>query len=281
MTAAVGGHCESPFWDARTARVLWVDVFSSEVLALGPTGGVSRHPVPGQAATVLRRRTSGGFVVATGHSVIGADDSLSVFEPIADITDNSDVRTNDGGCDPFGAFVVGTMAHDEMPGTGAVFRVDPEHRVTELISRVSISNGVQWSADGTRVFYIDTPTRRVDEFDVDPETGAWSGRRVHIDLTDAEGFPDGMAIDDDGGLWIAFWGGGVVNHYDRAGRFVDSVRVPGVTQVSACAFGGDRRDVLYITTSRQGLPDGVESRAGSLFAVSTDSVGAPLFEFAG
>lgn len=281
VTPPVGGHCESPFWDAHTGRLLWVDVFRCEVLALGPAGGLSRHRVPGRAATVLRRRAAGGFVIATGHAVIGADDSLSSFEPIAELTGDPAVRTNDGGCDPSGAFVVGTMAYDETPGAGAVFRLTPDGRVTDLVPRVSISNGVQWSPDGARVFYIDTPTRRVDQFDVDPETGAWSRRRVHIDLADAHGFPDGMAIDAEGGLWIAFWGGGCVGHYDSTGSLVESVQVPGVSQVSACAFGDDRMSTLYITTSRQGLPDAAEPGAGSVFAVPTGSQGASLHEFAG
>jgi sugar lactone lactonase YvrE len=191
------------------------------------------------------------------------------------------VGTNDGGCDPFGGFVIGTMAYDERPGGGAVYRVTPDHRVVELLSPVSISNGVQWSADGAHVYYIDTPTRRVDVFDVDPETGAWSGRRAHIRFEDTAGYPDGMAIDEDGGLWVALWGGGAVNHYDSAGRLVETIGVPGVTQVSSCAFGGEARDVLYITTSRQGLPDDDEPSAGSVFAVNAESRGAEAPEFAG
>jgi sugar lactone lactonase YvrE len=146
---------------------------------------------------------------------------------------------------------------------------------------VSISNGVQWSADGTRVYYIDTPTRRVDVFDVDPGTGAWSGRRVHIHLDNTPGYPDGMAIDEDDGLWVALWGDGAINHYTAAGRLVETITVPGVTQASSCAFGDSGRDVLYITTSRQGLRYDQQPSAGALFAVHTGSRGAVVSEFAG
>ena len=281
VTAPIGGHCESPLWDEPTGRILWVDMFESAVMGLDCTGEISRRRIPGELVTVLRRRASGGFVIATGDSVIGANDALTGFDLVARLPSSTEVRTNDGGCDPLGAFVVGTMARDEKLGAGKVFRIGPDHQVAELVPQVTISNGVQWSADGTCAFYIDTPTRRVDRFDVDPETGAWSGCRVHIDLAEARGFPDGMAIDQEGGLWIALWGGGLVNHYDETGRFVKSVDVPGVSQVSACAFGGYNRQTLYITTSRQGLPDNVEDRAGSLFAVDTGSLGAPLHEFAG
>jgi sugar lactone lactonase YvrE len=281
VTVPVAYHGEGPFWDMPTGRLLSMDVLAGEIVVVDPSGGLSRCKVPSRVAAVVRRRASGGFVVATEHGLVAADEHLSTFERIAGITDDSDVRTNDGGCDPGGGFVIGTMAYDERPGGGKVYRVTPDHRVIELLSPVSISNGVQWSADGRRAYYIDTPTRRVDVFDVDPETGTWSGRKTHIDVGGTAGFPDGMAIDEEDGLWVALWGGGAVNHYDAAGRLVDTIGVPGVTQVSSCAFGGDGRDVLYITTSRQGLPHGHEPSAGAIFAVPAAARGAVAAEFAG
>jgi sugar lactone lactonase YvrE len=220
-------------------------------------------------------------VIATGYGLVGGDDELSTFERIAEFTNDPHDRTNDGGCDPFGGFVIGSMAYDERPGGGAVYRLTPHRQVVELLSPVSISNGVQWSSDGTRLYYIDTPTRRVDVFDVDPETGAWSRRRPHINFDSTPGYPDGMAIDEDDGLWVALWGGGAVNNYDAAGRLVETIIVPGATQTSSGAFGGDNRDLLYITTSRQGLPDSHEPSAGAVFAVQTGSRGAVASEFAG
>jgi sugar lactone lactonase YvrE len=281
VTMPVAYHGEGPYWDARTGRLLCMDVLAGELIAVEPAGGLSRHTVPSRVSTVIRRRASGGFVIATEHGLIGADDELSAFERIADLVDDPGFRTNDGGCDPLGGFVIGTMAYDERPRGGAVYRVTPDHEVRELVSSVSISNGVQWSADGARVYYIDTPTRRVDTFDVDPATGAWSGRRPYVEIEDTPGYPDGMAIDEDDGLWVALWGGGAVNHYDTTGRLVESITVPGVRQVSSCAFGGGGRDVLYITTSRQGLPNEDEPSAGAIFAVQTGSRGAILSEFAG
>ncbi|OBG63628.1 gluconolaconase [Mycobacterium sp. E735] len=220
-------------------------------------------------------------MIATEHGLVGANDELSAFERIASVTGDPGIRTNDGGCDPFGGFVVGTMAYDGRPGGGEVYRVTPDYRVIKLLSPVSISNGVQWSADGTRVYYIDTPTRRIDSFSVEPETGAWSDRRVHLFLDRTLGYPDGMAIDEDDGLWVALWGGGAVNHYDANGRLVEKISVPGVSQVSSCAFGGDRRDLLYITTSRQALADDEQPSAGAIFAVHTGSRGAVMPDFGG
>lgn len=281
VTAPVTNHGEGAFWDAHTGRLLCLDVLAAAIIALDRFDKLSRYEVPSRVVTAIRRRTSGGFAIATGHELLATDDAFTVFERIAHVTDDPNVRTNDGGCDPLGGFVIGTMANDERPGHGVVYRVGPGHQVTELLSPVSISNGVQWSADGTSVYYIDTPTRRIDAFDVSPETGAWTARRVHIQIEESLGYPDGMAIDDDGGLWVALWGGGAVNHYDATGRLVETITVPGTSQVTSCAFGGSRRDVLFITTSRQGLRDNEEPYAGAIFAITTRSRGATAFEFNG
>lgn len=281
FTEQVAHHGEGPFWDALSNRLYCIDVFGGEVVSVGLDRGVRRHPVPGASTTVIRRRAGSGFVLATGQGVLAADDRLTEFESLAELTTDATIRTNDGGCDPLGGFVVGTMACNEEPDRGAVYRVSPELGVTRLLAPVSISNGMQWSGDGGRVFYIDTPTRRVDVFNVDPATGQWSGRRTHVRIDASHGFPDGMAIDEDDGLWIALWGGGAVNHYDRTGQLVETIRVPGVTQVSSCVFGGCDQNVLFITTSRQGLSNCVESDAGAVFAYETSIRGAHQAEFAG
>ncbi len=281
FTSVFAYHGEGPFWDSRGDRLLCMDVLAGSVVSIDSLGETRRHAVPSSVATVIRRRSTGGFVIATERGIVAADDDLTTFEEIAVATTDAGVRTNDGGCDPLGGLVIGTMSHEGMPGRGAVYRVTPELVVTEILGPVSISNGVQWSADGKRVFYIDTPSRCVDVFDVDPHTGAWSNRRTHIRVEDGQGFPDGMAIDEDDGLWIALWGGGAVNHYDRTGRIVEAIGVPGVTQASSCAFGGQDRDVLYITTSRQGLDADQEPDAGAVFVVSTGVRGAVQGAFAG
>lgn len=282
LTQPVAFHGEGPFWDSRTGRLLLMDVLASTVVAIDSAGGVRRYPVPSKAATVIRRRVDTGFVIATEHGLAFADDELSIFEHLTDVVKDPTVRTNDGGCDPLGGFVIGTMSYAENPNRGAVYRVTANPLDTKvLLAPVSISNGVQWSADGRQVYYIDTPTRRVDVFDFDLATGAWSNRRPHIAIEADNGFPDGMAIDEDGGLWIALWGVGAVDHYNRDGRLVETIKVPGVSQVSSCTFGGNDGSRLYITTSRQGLTAGHEPDAGSVFAVQTSVRGAALAEFPG
>lgn len=281
ITPPLAYHGEGPFWDHSTRRLLFMDVLAGAILAVRRSGEISRHQVPSRAATFLRRRASGGFVVAAESELVSCDDQFEAFGQVADLAVAPDVRTNDGACDPLGALIVGTMAYDGRPGAGNVYRVTSDRRVSVIVEGVTISNGVQWSADGRRVFYIDTPTRGVDVFDVDPGTGAWTNRRLHIDCHELAGSPDGMAIDDEDGLWIAMWGGGVVEHFDDSGRHVETIAVPGVTQVSSCAFGGDDGDVLFVTTSRQGLADDQEPAAGAVFSIQTDSRGQVPWEYAG
>lgn len=282
FTSPLAFHGEGPFWDGHTGRLLFLDVLRGEVIAVDDlSGGMCRYRVPCTVTTMIRRRASGGFVIAIEHGLIGASNDLLAFEPIAELFDDPSCRTNDGGCDPLGGLVIGSMGYDERPGGGTLYRVAPNHEVTELLPSVSISNGVQWSGDCQHVYYVDTPTRRIDRFDFDGQTAAWSDRRVHIRADEAAGLPDGMAIDEDDGLWVAMWGGGTVNHYDADGDLLETIRVPGVSQVSSCAFGGQNRDVLFITTSRQGLLSGQEPDAGAIFAMQTNFRGVIPWEFGG
>lgn len=281
VTGRVTYHGEGPLWDPATQRLLFVDMLAAGVLTLDLAGEVSSHPVPGRAATVIRRRTAGGYAIATDHRLLGADSGLARFEELAILVTDTSVRLNEGGCDPTGGFFVGSMAYDEHDGGGALYRVGPDHSVRTVLPQVSISNGLQWSHDGKLAYYVDTPTRRVDVFDVDPATGDWANRRPYLRVGNTTGFPDGMAIDETGGLWIALWGGGAVHHYDSDGRFVEAISIPGVSRVTACAFGGADLDVLFITTSRKGLGPADEPAAGSVHAVATGVRGARLHEYAG
>jgi sugar lactone lactonase YvrE len=282
LYASAGAHHgEGPFWDDANDRLLFVDALAGSIVSIDAAGNIARFGVPSAVVTVVRRKTSGGFAIATDQSIMTADESFSEFHHFAQVIKDPSLRTNDGGCDPLGGFVIGTMSYAETPRAGSVHRVACDQGVTRILPNVTISNGVQWSTDGSTVFYIDSPERRVDAFEFDSSTGSWFGRRQHISIDRPDSVPDGMAIDVAGGLWVALWGAGVVNHYDSSGRLVKTITVPGVSQVSSCTFGGHDRSTLFITTSRQNLAPWDEPLAGAVFAVQTDSRGAVPLEFAG
>jgi len=277
ITQPISFHGEGPFWDPRSAKMHLVDMLAGVIVELDGEIPV-RHEV-GSVAAAVRARKSGGYVVAVerGFRLLDAH-----FRPegevIAAFTD-PEIRMNEGGCDPQGRFYCGSMAYSADAGRGTLYRIDDDLSVHTVLGDVTISNGLQWSADGSRVYHVDTPTGRIDVLDFDGDTGAMTNRRPFIEI-DGEGNPDGLAIDEEDGLWVALYGGSAVRHYDRGGVLVDTVELP-VTNVTACAFGGDDLRTLYITTSREGLDDGDQPEAGALFSVHTSVAGASQHEFSG
>ncbi|GAB3803080.1 SMP-30/gluconolactonase/LRE family protein [Humibacter antri] len=287
VTECITYHGEGPIWDAVRGRLLIVDMLRGVVLDLGdPSRGrldsdaVPRHRV-GTVAAALRPRSAGGFVVATEHGFSLFDADFVLERQLPDVVTDAGIRMNDGGCDPQGRFYCGTMAYDERTGAGTLFRLEPDGATSVAFGDATVSNGLQWSADGGTAFYNDTPTQCIDAFDYDGETGGFSNRRHLVEIDPSQGHPDGLTIDADGGLWAALWGGGKVHHYDPDGHLADVIAVPGVSNTSAVAFGGPDLDVLYITTSREGIADGEEPFAGSVFAVSPGVRGRILPAFAG
>jgi sugar lactone lactonase YvrE len=184
---------------------------------------------------------------------------------------------NEGGCDPDGRFYCGSMAYDKRPGGAAIYRLDPDLSVRVVVEGVTISNGLEWSPDGTLAYYNDTDTFRVDVFDYDREAGL-TGRRPFAETGLAR--PDGLTVDAEGGVWVALSNGGAVRRYTPEGALDEVVELP-VTKVTACTFGGPKLDELFITTSREGLEPGDEPPAGSLFRAAVGVEGLPVREFAG
>lgn len=271
-------HGEGPFWDGERGSLLVVDMLAGDVVRLDESGVSTRHHV-GDVAAAVRARVGGGYVLALERGFALADDDLTVTAEITAFG-GAAARMNDGGCDPLGRFYCGTMAYDMTPGAGRLYRLDTDRTVTTVLDGVTISNGLQWSADGALAYYNDTPTGRVDVFDVDPGTGAFSGRRPFAVVPEDAGKPDGMAVDAEGGVWVALWEGGRVHRYDPDGVLTEVVELP-VSRTSACTFGGPDGRTLFVTTSRLGLADGAEPLAGAVFAVETGVVGAVQHAYAG
>jgi sugar lactone lactonase YvrE len=168
------------------------------------------------------------------------------------------------------------MAYDKTPGAAALYRLDPDGSVSTILEGVTVSTGLDWSPDGTRAYYNDTDTHRVDVFDYSRDSGL-TGRRAFVGV---DGRPDGLTVDAEGGVWTALSDSGGVQRYTPEGHLDAVVELP-VTKVTACTFGGARLDELFITTSREGLDPGDEPHAGSLFRVVPGVRGRPTLEFGG
>jgi sugar lactone lactonase YvrE len=186
-------------------------------------------------------------------------------------------RMNDGACDAAGRFWAGTMALDERPHAGALYRLDPDLTVHTMLTEVTISNGIDWSLDGRRMYYVDTPTRRIDVFDFDVAAGAIANRRTFVEVPADAGLPDGLTVDAAGFVWVALWGGAALRRYGADGTLERVVPLP-VTHPTSCAFGGAALDELYVTSARIALTAEERKRqpqAGGVFRVRPGVAGRP------
>lgn len=277
VTGPVAYHGEGPVWSERWGGLRWVDMLAGDVLSLAADGTVRRRHV-GTVAAALRPRGRGGAVIGVerGFALEDADGRLTTLD---ELWSDPGVRMNEGGCDPDGRFYCGSMAYDQRPGGAALYRLDPDGSVHVALAGVTVSNGLEWSPDGSLAYYADTATHRVDVFDYARETGL-TGRRPFVDLVAQELRPDGLTVDADGGVWVALSNGGAVRRYTADGRLDEVVEVP-TRKVTACTFGGERLDQLFITTSREGVEPGSDPLAGSLFRFAAGSAGLPAREFGG
>jgi sugar lactone lactonase YvrE len=276
VTDAVAYHAEGPVWSAGWGGLRWVDMLAGDVLSLESDGTVQRSHV-GTVAAALRPRRGGGAVIAVerGFALEDADGTRTDLDPV---WDDRSIRMNEGGCDPDGRFWCGSVAYDQRTGAAALYRLDADHSVRRVLDGVTISNGLDWSPDGSLAYYDDTATHRIDVFDYDARTGL-TGRRPFVVLTDGD-HPDGLTVDAEGGVWVALNGSGVVHRYTPAGVLDEVVELP-TAQVTACTFGGPDLDQLFITTSREGMGPDDDPIAGSLFRADVGVPGLPVREFGG
>jgi sugar lactone lactonase YvrE len=275
---------EGPVWDEREGCLWWVDILGEAIHRTDPASGSDEIVPVGQLIGAVVPRASGGLVAAVQDGFVAVDPANGRVEGLVPVeaTDPT-TRMNDGKVDPAGRFWAGTMGVDHRPNAGTLYRLDPDLRVTAMVTGTTISNGLDWSPDGQTMYYIDTPTRRVDRFDFDPATGAIRGRTPAVAIREGAGSPDGMTVDADGFLWVALWDGWAVERYSPGGRLERRVEVP-AQQASSCAFGGPDLEFLFITTAQEGFPPGGlpdQPHAGGLFVCRPGVRGRPPFRFAG
>jgi sugar lactone lactonase YvrE len=273
ITAPIAYHAEGPVW---VNRLHWVDMLAGDVLSLGSDGTVDRRHV-GSVVAALRPRASGGFVYAVERGFALDDGIGTPVRTLPDLWASPAVRMNEGGCDPDGRFYCGSMAYALTPGAASLYRLDPGGGVETVLGDLTISNGLEWSPDGRLAYYVDSATGRIDVLDYEADRGL-TNRRPFVAVE--AGAPDGLTVDAEGGIWVAIWGGGAVHRYTPEGALSEVIEIP-ATQVTACTFGGEHLDELFITTSREGLPAGEEPAAGALFHVRPGVSGLPVRPFAG
>jgi sugar lactone lactonase YvrE len=274
---------EGPRWDARRQRLLWVDIMRGRVHAFTPSTGQCRNFAVGRPVGALACASDGSLVLAVAGGFARLDLDAGRFEMLAQVeADRTENRMNDGACDAAGRFWAGTMAVDERPGAGALYRLDPDGSVHTMLTGVTISNGLDWSPDGRRMYYVDSPTRRIDAFDFDAATGGIANRRTFADVPAEAGVPDGLTVDAAGFLWVALWGGAALRRYAPDGTLERVVPLP-VSHPTSCTFGGAALDELYVTSARGKLTLAErvgQPQAGGVLRLRPGVVGRPAHLFA-
>ncbi|WP_312872699.1 SMP-30/gluconolactonase/LRE family protein [Kibdelosporangium persicum] len=269
---------EGPTWDARTGTLLWVDILAPAIHRWNPSTGVNETTSAPQHVGAAKPRAGGGLILNLRDGVAIVDSAGEHRWLVYWARDG--VRGNDAAVDAAGRFWAGTMRYDTAEGGGWLAKVEPDGKATMVLDKVSISNGVGWSPDNTRMYFADTPTGLIQVFDYDLDSGTVSSPRPFADV---DGSPDGLCVDGDGCVWVALWGDGQVRRYTPDGKLLSTVIVP-ASKTTACCFGGDQLTDLYITTARVGMSESELAReplAGSVFVVPDAGTGLPSTVFAG
>ncbi|MBX2877104.1 MAG: SMP-30/gluconolactonase/LRE family protein [Saprospiraceae bacterium] len=246
-------HGEGPVWDEIHQELYWVDIPEGRYYKGKPSTGASSTFMVGQDIGVLALRQEGGIVMAVrdGFGLYDAStQQLQLIEPSPE-QENALVRFNDGAVDPYGRFLAGTMAYDEVSCLGKLFSLNSDHQWITLAHDLYITNGMAWNQKGDQFFMIDTLQHCVFSYDYDSASGLISNRNRHIEFPKTV-YPDGMCTDSEDGFWIAFYGMGKVIHFDPKGQQIEEIEVP-APHTTSCCFGGEDLQTLFITTSCRDL----------------------------
>jgi sugar lactone lactonase YvrE len=262
---------EGAFWNHRSQEFYWVDILGKSLNIYNPSNKSNRKfPLPYRIGTVVPQ-TDSTAVVALDNGIYILNTNNRLLTLLSNVEENIPTnRFNDGKCDPSGNLWVGSMRLDETIPAASLYKVAPDGTTTKMLENITISNGIVWTKDGTTMYYIDTPTGKIRAYDFNKENSTISNERTVVEVDPDDGFPDGMAIDEEDMLWVGLWNGNAVGRYDpKTGELIEKIEVP-AHNVTSCAFGGPNLDILYITTAKVDMTEEETAKyplAGSIFSV--------------
>jgi sugar lactone lactonase YvrE len=270
---------ESALWLAPERRLYWLDLKAPAIHAFDPaTGADQRWDLALEIPLGCLLRQEGSLLLAGRRGLYEADFAGRSLRHWFDPNDRpEDTAFNDGKVDRSGRLWLGSSHIGEREPVGKLYRIEGEGAVTAADQGFCCSTGPAFSPDGKRLYFADTVERRVYRYDLDDRTGALSGRRLFVEFMPAQGQPDGMTVDEEGGVWVCHWGGWGVTRYRDDGRIWARIDLP-VPNVTSCAFGGEDLRTLYITTAKNEMTEEDAMRAplaGGLFAVRPGPRGIP------
>lgn len=262
---------EGPVWDEVSGQLYWIDIKRNTVFRYNPSGGAVQSWQLQQMVGCIAIVDEHNIICALQDKLVKLDTQTGEQELVAPIeADLPDNRCNDGKPDVAGRFWVGTLHIPGEKGKASLYRVDNDRSIHKEVTNLGMSNGLAWSPDNTKMYLIDTLEKQLLQFDFNVKDGSVTNKKILLDLSQEEGSPDGMCIDVEGNVWIAFYGGKRVTCYNPSnGEKLREVEVPAVN-VTCCTFGGTNLDTLYITTARDGVSEEDLAKypdTGALFSV--------------
>jgi sugar lactone lactonase YvrE len=269
---------EGPVWDAARNRLLWVDIRRGTVFAgaLQEDGRVEilERIEFDETVGAVAVAAAGELLIAGAEEILVRDNDGNVTRGPRVLPQDCGRRLNDGKPDPAGNFIVGSLSLGLPSSTEVLIHVSAAGEVTELDNDLTLSNGLAWTADGSRMYSIDTLKQVVYARSYDAMSGTTGPRSEFLQVN---GLPDGMCLDAEEHLWIAMWGLGEVHRYSPAGKLVSVIKVP-APHVTSVAFAGPSLQTLVITTATQDLSEAQLAQypqSGALFTLNTPVPGLP------
>lgn len=273
---------EGPVWDDRSNELVRVDISGRLVHRWNPaTGAATSFPTQGDIGAAVLCEDD-GLVLAIECELWHVDTS-GQMTLLADVEPQPGVRFNDCRADPRGRLWAGTLHRDREPGKAALYRLDPGGELTVVLPERTISNGIGWDPDGVTMYYIDSTTQRVVEFDYDLDTGELGQERLFAEIDPVDGLPDGLTVDTEGCVWVCLFGGGRIRRYRPDGALDQEIVLP-LTNPTCPAFGGADLSTLFVTTARHRLTEEQlirEPLAGALLQLDVGVTGLPAHRFSG
>lgn len=246
---------ESPLWHAARKCCFWVDIENGVLYEYNWTQQTTRNWKFNHRLTLVLQGKDNQLILALDTKIASFDLETEKLKWLVDVETDSEIRCNDGASDTLGRLWVGTMHLEHKNEAGALYCIDPDLKVHKKLNNITISNGIAWSLDNKRLYYIDSPTQVVQSFIFEEKTGKIIFEKNVISIPNEMGSPDGMSIDEEGMVWIAHWGGfGLYRWNPRNGELISKIEVP-VPQVSSCAFVGENLTYLLITTARENMKE--------------------------
>lgn len=243
---------EGCIWDQARNKVHFVDIEGFTIYSCSLHDGTIEEFSMGDYVGCIALNDQGDLIAAVRNKIIRLNLSTGRQETVMQISLPAYIRFNDGKLDPSGNLWVGTMAIDQTDpkahGAGSLYCIK-EGRVISKYDGFTISNGLVWNPSGDKFYHIDTPTQKIDVYDV-VEEGVLGNKKTAVSIDEKEGAPDGMCMDSRGQLWVAMWGGGKVHCYNPdTGAKMKEVLVPD-PNVSCCIIGGADKNLLFVTTAQ-------------------------------